>query len=257
MTVLGMLEIVVFFALVVAVAKPVGAYLHWVYSHQRSFPVERAIYRIAGIDPGREMRWTTYAVALLAFNLVGFGALYLVLLGQRYLPLNPQHLPSVGPYLAFNTAVSFMTNTNWQAYAGEVTLSYASQLALVVQQMLSPLTGICLLLVLIRGFTRQRSETVGNFWVDLVRGFVWVILPGSFAAAIILVALGSPQNFLAYLHVHTLSGARQTIAQGPVASMTGAMQFGDNGGGFFNANAGHPYEAPTAASGGGSDITFS
>lgn len=254
MTIPGTLGILLFMVVVVAIAKPVGVYLYQVYDGRRTWldpimtPVERRLYRWAGVDPQREMRWTEYFLALLMFNLVGFLLLYLLLRIQSVLPFNPQHLPDLGPHLAFNTAVSFMSNTNWQAYSGEVTMSYFSQAMLMVQQFLSPITGLCMILAFIRGFSRKNANTLGNFWVDLVRTFLWVSLPVAFIGSLILIALGSPQNLMPYVQAHTLQGGTQTIAQGPVGSFTAIMQFGDNGGGFFNMNAGHPYETASAAS---------
>ena len=254
MTVQGVLQLVVLVVVLALLAKPVGTYLHRVFENQRTFldfalvPFERFVYRFAGIDPTKEMRWTTYGLALLTFNLVGFVILFVLLLLQPYLPLNPAHLPAVPFWTAWNTAISFTTNTNWQVYGGESTLSYLSQAWLIVQQFVSPVTGICFFLAVVRGFVRQNSETLGNFWRDLVRGILWVALPGAIAAAVVLIAMGSPQNFHPYTVATTLQGAHQTIAQGPIASMTSIMQLGDNGGGYMNANAAHPYEAPSAAS---------
>jgi K+-transporting ATPase ATPase A chain len=254
MTLQAILQVAVFIALLLLLAKPVGSYLHRVFTDRPTFldavlvPCERFLYRWAGIDPAQEMPWTTYALALLAFNLVGFVVLFGLLLLQPVLPLNPQHLPAVPFWTTWNTAISFVTNTNWQVYGGESTLSYLSQAWLMVQQFLSPVTGLCFFLAVARGFVRQNSETLGNFWHDLVRGVLWVALPGAVAATLVLVALGSPQNLHPYTVATTLQGAHQTIAQGPVASMTAIMQLGDNGGGYMNANAAHPFEAPNAAS---------
>ncbi len=211
-------------------------------------PVEHAIYRICGIDPDQEMRWTTYVFALLAVNLVGFAILFILLGLQQWLPLNPAHLPRIPFWVSLNTAISFTTNTNWQAYAGEATLSYLSQAWLVVQQFLSPVTGICLFLAVARGFSRHSTKTLGNFWRDFVRTLLWIAIPGAIIGTIVLVILGSPQNLHAYTHVTTIQGVRQTIAQGPVASMTSIMQLGNNGGGFFNMNAGQPFAGPNMAS---------
>ncbi len=253
-TVTGVLGILVFAAVLIAIAKPVGLYLYAVYDQRRTFldpvmrPVERGIYRLAGVREEKEMSWLEYFLAILAFNLVGFIVLYGFLRIQGALPLNPAHFKDLGPHLSFNTAVSFMTNTNWQAYGGESTMSYLSQTMLMVQQFLSPISGLAMILAFIRGLTRRNAHSLGNFWVDLTRTVLWVSLPVSFVGAMVLVALGSPQNWGPYVTAHTLQGARQSIAQGPVGMMNAIMQFGDNGGGFFNMNAGHPYEAPTIAS---------
>ncbi len=254
MTIPGILGIVLFTAVAVAIAKPVGLYLYAVFNDGRTWldpvmrPLEKRIYRWTGVNPAQEMRWTQYFLAILAFNLVGFVVLYIFLRIQAGLPFNPQHLKDVGPHLSFNTAVSFMTNTNWQAYGGEFTMSYVSQTMLVVQQVLSPITGLAIVVAFIRGFTRRSGSNLGNFWVDLVRAVLWVMLPVSLISAVVLVALGTPQNWMPYVTAHPLQGGTQTIAQGPVAGMTAPMQFGDNGGGFFNMNAGQPYEAASAAS---------
>jgi K+-transporting ATPase ATPase A chain len=254
LTVPGVLTILLFFAVILLITKPFGGYLYRVYTGAPTFldrlvrPAEAAVYRLTGVDPEQEMSWSTFLLALLVFNLAGLLLLYAVLRLQGFLPLNPRHYPGLSPDLAWNTAVSFATNTNWQAYSGEASLSYLSQLALVVQQFLSPLSGIAMLLAFLRGLTRRNASTLGNFWVDITRTLLWVALPIAGVAALVLVALGSPENFLPYVHVTTLAGSHQTIAQGPVAAMTSIMQLGDNGGGFFNANAAHPYAAPNAAS---------
>ncbi len=254
MTLPGVLGIVLFLVVVTLTVKPVGLYLYHVFDGGKTWldpllkPVERAIYRLGGVDPAKEMRWTEYLFALLAFNLAGFVLLYPVLRLQGVLPLNPQHLPAVGAHVAWNTAVSFVTNTNWQAYGGESTLSYLSQMWLTVQQFLSPISGLAMVLAFIRGLTRKNVSTLGNFWVDLTRAFLWVALPVAVVAAVVLIALGTPQNFAPYVVAHTLQGTKQVLPGGPVASMTSIMQFGDNGGGYFNTNAGYPFETPSAAS---------
>ncbi len=254
MTVPGVLGILVFTAFLVVMAKPMGLYLYAVYDRRKTWfdpairPVERVIYRWTGVNEDHEMRWTEYFIALLAFNLVGFIVLYIALRIQGALPFNPMHMKDVGPHLAFNTGVSFTTNTNWQAYGGESTMSYASQAMLMMQQFLSPISGLAMVLAFIRGLTRKNANTLGNFWVDLVRTLLWVSLPMAFIGAIVLVGLGNPQNWGTYVTAHTLQGGIQTIAQGPVGMMNSIMQLGDNGGGFFNMNAGHPYETATAAS---------
>ena len=254
MTVQGILQIVVLLAVLALLAKPIGTYMYRVYHGERTFldpvlrPVERGVYRFMGVDAEQEMRWTTYALALMALNVVGFLVLFLLIVLQPYLPLNTQHFKHVPLWVAWNTAVSFTTNTNWQAYGGESTLSYLTQMWLVVQQFLSPITGVCFLLAMIRGFVRHNSETLGNFWKDFVRTLLWISIPLAVVATLVMVGLGTPQNFHAYTQVATLQGGKQTIAQGPIASMNSIMQIGDNGGGYMNMNAGTPFESPNAAS---------
>ncbi len=254
MTVPGVLGILVFVAALILIAKPVGLYLYGVYDQRRTFldpvmrPVERLIYRVSGVREDKEMRWTEYFLAILAFNVVGFIVLYIFLRVQAALPFNPAHMKDVGPHVSFNTAVSFMSNTNWQAYGGESTMSYFSQTMLMVQQFLSPITGMGMILAFIRGLSRKNANTLGNFWVDLTRTVLWVSLPIAFVGAVVLIALGNPQNWNAYVTAHTLQGPKQVIAQGPVGMMNAIMQLGDNGGGFFNMNAGQPYETASAAS---------
>ena len=254
MTWQGLLQPFLLMAAVALIAWGMGTYMYRVFEGGRTFldpimaPIERGVYRLVGIDPDQEMRWTTYVFALLAVNLVGFIILFILLEVQTVLPLNPAHQAHVPFWVGWNTAISFVTNTNWQVYAGETTLSYLSQAWLVVQQFLSPITGICLFLAVARGFSRQNSNTLGNFWKDFVRALLWISIPLAVIATIVLVALGSPQNLHRYTHVTTLQGLHQVIAQGPVASMTAIMQLGDNGGGFFNTNAAHPFTAPNVVS---------
>lgn len=254
MTWQGALQPFVLIAVVALLAWGMGTYMFRVFEGGRTFldrglvPLERAVYRFCGIDPDVEMRWTTYVFALLAVNVVGFLVLFVLLSLQSVLPLNPAHLPRIPFWTTWNTAISFVTNTNWQVYGGESTMSYLSQSWLVVQQFLSPITGICLFLAVARGFSRHSTQTLGNFWRDFVRAFLWVAIPLAVIGTIVLVALGSPQNLHAYTHVTTLQHIRQSIAQGPIASMTSIMQLGDNGGGFMNTNAAHPFEAPNALS---------
>ncbi|MCL4449354.1 MAG: potassium-transporting ATPase subunit KdpA [Actinobacteria bacterium] len=254
MTVQGVLQIVVLLGVVAVVGIFMGRYMFGVFEKNKTFldpvllPVERSVYKVCGIDPTQEMRWTTYALCLLAVNVVGFVVLFILLGLQSVLPLNPAHQAHVPFWTSWNTAISFVTNTNWQNYGGETTLSYLSQMWLTVQQFLSPVSGICILLVVVRGFSRSQSNTVGNFWKDFIRCLLWVAVPFAILGTIILVALGSPQNLHGYIQVSTLGGGHQKIAQGPVASMTSIMQWGDNGGGFFATNAAHPYEAPNVAS---------
>lgn len=212
-------------------------------------PAEHAIYRLAGIDPSAETGWRAYAVAVVAFNLVGVLALYALQRIQGWLPLNPAGLGAVAPDSALNTAVSFVTNTNWQGYAGETTMSTLTQmLGLGVQNFVSAATGIAVLFALMRGLARHGAGTVGNFWADLVRSTLYVLLPLSLLLALLLAGQGVIQNFDAYQTVHTLEGASQTLPMGPVASQEAIKLLGTNGGGFFNANSAHPFENPTAAS---------
>jgi len=255
MTLSGWIQIALFGAIVVALAKPFGGFMTRVLAGERTWltpvlrPVEKGFYRLAGVDEQSDQHWTAYAFSMLLFNFVGFLLLYLLQRMQGYLPLNPQGLPGVAPDLAFNTAVSFVTNTNWQSYVGETTMSYLTQmLGLAVQNFVSAATGIALAVALIRGFARRSAKGIGNFWVDLTRCTLYILLPISFIAALFLVWQGMPQNFNAYVDATTVEGAKQTIAQGPVASQIAIKMFGTNGGGFFNANAAHPYENPTALS---------
>jgi K+-transporting ATPase ATPase A chain len=261
MTANGWLQIAFFFALVLAVTKPLGVFMARVFKRERTFldpvlrPVERLIYRLTGVDESREMRWTEYAVAMLLFSAVSMLVLYVLQRAQGYLGWNPQHFGGVAPDLAFNTAASFTTNTNWQAYAGESTMSYLTQMAgLAYHNFVSAAVGIALAIALIRGIARSEQETIGNFWVDLVRGCLWVLVPFCLVGALALVWQGVPQNLNRYdtaQLVEAQAGAgggkvtTQVIAQGPVASQEIIKEFGTNGGGFFNANSSHPYENPT------------
>jgi K+-transporting ATPase ATPase A chain len=224
-----------------------------VFAGERTFlnpvigPIERGFYRVGGVDPAREQHWTTYTVAMLVFNALGFLALYALQRLQHALPFNPQGLDPVSEHLSFNTAISFVTNTNWQSYGGESTMSYLVQmLGLTVQNYLSAATGIALAIALIRAFARAEFKTVGNFWADMTRSTLYVLLPICIVITVALIAAGMPQNLNAYVDATTLEGAKQTIAQGPVASQIAIKQLGTNGGGFFNANAAHPYENPNA-----------
>lgn len=249
----AIVQIAIFAALVTLTVKPLGAYMAAVFEGERTplsplfTPIERLFYRAAGIDPKKEQHWTSYGLAMLAFSLAGLFLLYAILRLQSYLPLNPQHLPNVAPDLAFNTAISFVTNTNWQSYGGETTLSYFSQMVgLTMHNFVSAATGIALALALIRGFARRSTRTVGNFWTDLTRATLYVLLPLAIVMALVLIWQGVPQNFLAYTSLTTLEGLKQTIAQGPVASQEAIKMLGTNGGGFFNANSAHPFENPNA-----------
>jgi potassium-transporting ATPase potassium-binding subunit len=253
MTVNGWIQIAIFCLAILVCVKPLGAYMARLFDGERTWlspllaPIERGIYRLCGIDPAEEQHWTRYTVAMLVFSLAGFVLLYAMQRLQLFLPYNPQHLGAVGPDLAFNTSVSFVTNTNWQAYAGETTMSYLVQmLGLTAHNFLSAATGIALAIALIRGFARRSSQALGNFWVDLTRATLYVLLPLAVIVALALVWQGVPQNFGSYTNAVTLEGAKQLIAQGPVASQEAIKMLGTNGGGFFNANSAHPFENPTA-----------
>ncbi len=250
-----LLQFLFYGAILLACAPVLGGYMARVFAGERTLltpvllPVERRLYRLAGIAPERDQHWTRYASAVLAVNAIGWLVLYAILRLQHLLPLNPQGLPGMAPDLAFNTAVSFVTNTNWQAYGGETTLSYFSQMAgLTVQNFISAGTGIAVAVAVIRGFVGRNLKGLGNFYVDLTRTVLYLLLPLSIAAALFLVWQGVPQNFAPYVTATTLDGAHQVIAQGPVASQVAIKQLGTNGGGFFNANSAHPYENPTPLS---------
>lgn len=242
-----------FFAIVLLPAPWLGRFYYKVMEGQRTWltpilgPVERGCYRIAGVDPGREQSWQKYALALLAFNLAGFLMVFGVLLLQGYLPLNPQHLPGQEWSLAFNTAVSFMTNTNWQSYSGEASVSYLSQmLGMTVQNFVSAATGLAVLVALCRGIARRTASTVGNFWVDMTRATLYGLLPLCLVLALLLVWQGVPQTFSDYVKALTLQGVDQLIPLGPAASQIAIKQLGTNGGGFFGVNSAHPFENPSA-----------
>jgi potassium-transporting ATPase potassium-binding subunit len=255
MTWQGWLQIAIFAALATALVKPFGG--HIVRSvdgtgrlRRACAPVETALYRLAGIDPAEEQSWVTYAFALLWFHLVGILALYLLQRVQNLLPLNPQQLDAVGPDLAFNTAVSFATNTSWQSYGGETTISYLTQMAgITVQSFLSAAVGIAVAMALIRGFARRSAKTIGNFWVDITRITLYVLLPVCVVATLILIWQGVPQTLGASINATTLEGAHQIIARGPVASQESIKLLSGDGGGFFNVNSAHPFENPTALAG--------
>lgn len=251
MTANGLLQIAVYFGVIAALAKPMGLYMARVYAgehtvaHRFLRPLEKAIYWVAGIND-TEQRWTHYAGSLLSFSFFSFLFVYLFQRLQSWLPFNPQGLANTTPDLAFNTAVSFTTNTNWQAYSGESTMSYLVQMAaLTVQNFGSAAAGMAIAAALIRGFARQQSATIGNFWVDLTRSVVYVLLPLSLAGALFFCSQGVVQNFAGYTNVTTLEGKAQVLAQGPVASQEAIKMVGTNGGGFFNANSAHPFENPT------------
>lgn len=246
------LLIVAFLALVLVPAPFLGRFYYKVMEGQRTFlssvflPVERAIYRVCGIHPDDEQNWKSYTLALLAFNLAGLALLFAILLLQGGLPLNPQHLPGLEWTLAFNTAVSFVTNTNWQAYSGEASLSYLSQmLGLTVQNFVSAAVGLAVLVALARGISRKSTSNLGNFWVDLTRATLYGLIPLCLLLALLLVWQGVPQTFLDYAHALTVQGADQSIPLGPAASQIAIKQLGTNGGGFFGVNSAHPFENPT------------
>jgi K+-transporting ATPase ATPase A chain len=280
MTANGWLQIAIFFALVVAATKPLGVFMARVFNRERTFldpalrPLERLLYRVTGVDEIHEMRWTEYAISMLLFSAVSMLLLYLTERVQGFLPLNPQKLGAVTPDLAFNTAASFTTNTNWQNYAGETTMSYFTQMAgLAYHNFISAAVGIALAIAFIRGIVRREKETIGNFWVDLVRCTLWVLLPFCLVGALLLVWLGVPQNLRPYDRVKLIESQQvpklgqdgkpalgpdgkplmetiteEVIAQGPVASQEIIKEWGTNGGGFFNANSSHPFENPTPLS---------
>lgn len=255
MTINGWIQVALFCATVLALVRPLGGYMTRVFKGERTLlspmlgPIETGLYRLAGIDARSEQSWLGYGLAMLTFHALGFVALYGLLRLQDVLPLNPAGQAAVAPDLAFNTAASFVTNTNWQNYGGESTLSYLSQmLGLTHQNFLSAATGIALALALVRGFSRASARTVGSFWVDLTRCTLYVLLPICVLYTLVLVSQGIPQTLGASIQATTLEGATQTIAVGPVASQVAIKMLGTNGGGFFNANAAHPFENPTALS---------
>ena len=252
MTVTGIFEISMFFLLLLALTRPLGTYIAHVFQGERTWldpvlvPVERVIYRASGIDWRQEQGWRAYTAAMLLFNLFGLLLTYAILRLQGFLPFNPQEMSAVNPDLTFNTAVSFTTNTNWQNYGGETTMSYFSQMVgLAVHNFTSAAVGMAIAIALVRGIARRSASTIGNFWVDLVRGTLWVLLPISVVMALVLVGLGTPQTFQGNVDATTLEGAAQSIAMGPVASQEIIKELGTNGGGFFNVNSAHPYENPS------------
>ena len=253
MTVNGWIQILFFCAIVIALVKPLGWYMTRVFSGERTFlspvlrPVEIGIYALGGIDEKREQNWLTYAVAMLVFHIAGFALLYALLRLQAFFPFNPQDMSAVPADLSFNTVTSFISNTNWQNYGGESTLSYFSQMVgLTVQNFVSAAAGIAISIALVRGFARASAQSIGNFWVDLTRATLYVLLPICIVLTIVYVALGVPQTLSAYVEATTLEGAKQTIALGPTASQLAIKMLGTNGGGFFNANSAHPFENPDA-----------
>jgi K+-transporting ATPase ATPase A chain len=253
MTYIGLAQIGFFTALIVGLTKPLGFYMAQVFAGERTFlrpvlgPVERALCRVAGIDPAKEQNWLDYAFSFLAFNLFGILALYAVQRLQLLLRVNPQTMTGVSPDLSLNTAVSFTTNTSWQSYAGESTLSYFSQMTgITVQSFLSAASGIAVAIALIRGFARRRAQTIGNFWADMVRATLYVLLPICFVSSLFLIWQGVPQTLEGSVDAATLEGGKQLIARGPVASQIAIKMLSADGGGFFNANSAHPFENPTA-----------
>src|SRR5271165_6067826 len=281
MTANGWLQVFLFLVLILLVTKPMGVFMARVFNRERTFmdpvlrPVERVLHRLTGVDENHEMRWTEYAFAMLLFSVVSMLLLYLIQRVQAHLPFNPQKLAGVTPeHLAFNTAASFTTNTNWQAYSGETTMSYFTQMAgLAFHNFVSAATGIALAIAFIRGIARRQMQTIGNFWVDMVRASLWVLLPVSIVGALLLVSQGVVQNLKPYDSVKLVEPQQvqhigadgkpavdangkpvmdtitsQSIAQGPVASQEIIKEWGTNGGGFFNANSSHPFENPTPLS---------
>jgi potassium-transporting ATPase potassium-binding subunit len=251
MTLAGSFEIALTLALVLVAAYPIGAFMADVFENRRTFltpiigPLERGLYRLAGVDPDAEQKWFEYAVSMVAFGGACMLSLYALLRLQAYLPLNPQGFPGVPPDLAFNIAVSFITNTNWQAYAGETTLSHFSQMVgLTTNNFLDSAAATAIAVVLTRALARRESPTVGNFWVDMTRTTLYVLAPASIVVALIFAALGVPQTLSSSVEATTLEGAKQIIALGPVASQETIKLIGDNGGGFFSANSAHPFENP-------------
>ena len=255
MTALDYIQIILFFALLIGLTPVLGSYMTKVFTGEKHFmlPVfgwlEKLTYKYTGINSDEETNWKLYAFSLLIFNLIGFVFVFLIQIFQTHLPMNPANLPNVSWHSAFNTAISFVTNTNWQGYAGETTLSYFVQMVgLTVQNFVSAATGIAVLLALIRGISRKTTDLIGNFWVDLTRSTLYLLLPLSLLFSVILVGQGVVQNFSTYQTVQTLQGVQQVIPMGPAASQIAIKQLGTNGGGFFNANSAHPFENPTPLS---------
>src|SRR5271157_4778776 len=248
----GWLQFAIYSLILLATVRPVGIYLARVFEGERTWldpvlrPIERLIYRLCGVNADKEMNWREYAYAMLGFAAVTLLATYAIERLQALLPFNPQGLAAVEPDLAWNTAASFTTNTNWQSYTPETTMSYLTQMAgLATHNFFSAAVGIAVAVALIRGIKRTTSATIGNFWVDATRSMLYILLPASLLYALVLVGQGVPQNLRAYTQAHTLEGQTQTIAQGPVASQEAIKMLGTNGGGFTNANSAHPFENPT------------
>ena len=252
MTANGIFQIALFFLVLVALTKPIGAYMTKVFAGERTWahrllrPVETTVYKLCGIDEKAEQHWTRYAGGLLLFSISSLLLTYLLQRVQQWLPLNPQGLPNVGPDLSFNTAVSFTTNTNWQAYTPETTMSYLTQMiGLATHNFFSAAAGMAVAIAFVRGFARHSVKTLGSFWVDFTRATVYILLPLSVVGALLLCSQGAIQNFTPYTQAATLEGAVETIPQGPLASQEAIKMIGTNGGGFTNANSAHPYENPT------------
>jgi potassium-transporting ATPase potassium-binding subunit len=255
MTPIGWVQAAVFFLIILALAKPLGSYMARVFEGERTWlspvlaPAEKLIYRLCGVRESEEMAWYVYALSMLAFSLIGFAYLYVLLRTEKWLPLNPQHVDNMTPDLAWNTAVSFTTNTNWQFYSGEAAMSYLAQMAgLAWHNFVSAAVGIAIAVAVVRGLARTRLTTLGNFWVDLTRCSLYVLLPISILVALVLVWQGVPQNFHAYASVKSLEGFAQSITGGPMASQEVIKELGTNGGGFVNANSASPNENPTPLS---------
>ncbi len=253
MTINGWLQIALYCVLLLLITRPIGGYMTRVFNGERTLlspvlrPLERATYRLCGVDEPQEQYWVSYAIAMLAFSLAGFVVMYGIQRLQNVLPFNPAGQDAVSPDLAFNTSVSFMTNTNWQSYVPETTMSYLTQMAaLTVHNFASAATGIVLAVALVRGFARRSAQTIGNFWVDLTRCIFYILLPASIVVGLVFVWQGMPENLGAYTEATTLEGVKQVIAQGPAASQEVIKMLGTNGGGFFNANSAHPFENPNA-----------
>jgi potassium-transporting ATPase potassium-binding subunit len=253
MTLNGWIQIALYSAIIIALTKPIGGYMTRVFNGERTFlsfllrPIEKVFYAISGVDEKEDQHWVVYAIAMLAFTMAGFVSLYALQRLQALLPFNPQKLPAVGEHLAFNTSVSFITNTNWQSYVPEQTMSYLVEMAgLTVHNFLSAATGIALAIALIRGFSGRSASGIGNFWVDMTRCTLYVLLPVSVVVGLFFIWQGMPQNLHAYTDTVSLEGVKQAIAQGPVASQEVIKMFGTNGGGFFNTNSAHPFENPNA-----------
>jgi len=254
-TAIGWLQAIIFFLIVLAITKPLGSYMARVFQGERTWlssifvPFEKLIYRLCGVREDEEMTWYAYALSMLAFSLIGLAYLYILLRTQKWLPFNPQHIDNMAPDLAWNTAVSFTTNTNWQFYSGETAMSYLSQMAgLAWHNFVSAATGIAIAVAVVRGLVRTNVKTLGNFWVDLTRCSLYVLLPISIVIGLFLVSQGMPQNFHAYQSVKSIEGFAQSITGGPMASQEVIKELGTNGGGFVNANSASPNENPTALS---------
>jgi potassium-transporting ATPase potassium-binding subunit len=255
MTLRDYIQLILFVLILFGLTKPLGIYMDKVFDGKKTLlspvlsPIERLFYRLIGVDPQEDQHWTEYAIHLLMFSAVSFALTYGILRLQQFLPLNPAGEATISPHLAFNTAMSFTTNTNWQSYGGESTMSYLSQMvALTLHNFLSAAVGISVAVALIRGLSRKEGKGIGSFWADMVRCNLYILLPLCVVYAVFLISQGMIQNFLPYTDVTTLEGLKQTIAQGPVASQVAIKMLGTNGGGFFNANAAHPFENPTALS---------